>query len=167
MRVEFFGTQGTAYLIRVSAIDNLLVAGSVSVTCDAVCGTGEPCYTVHNTAGCNDAECCETVCTVDPFCCTTEWDQICVNRAWDLCQSCGSGKEPCYTSHASPGCDTVSCCATVCAADPFCCETSWDNLCVLRAETSCRSGLTCSDARLWNTTIPGGDQFNTGFAGAS
>ena len=164
VRLEFFGTQGTNYLIRVSAIDNLLVAGSVSVTCEATCGTGESCYTAHAAPGCNDGECCETVCTADPFCCTTQWDSLCVNRAWDLCQSCGSGKDSCFSSHASPGCNTVSCCASVCAVDPFCCETSWDSLCVLRAETICRAGTTCSDARLWNTTIPGGDQFNTGLA---
>jgi hypothetical protein len=38
-----------------------------------------------------------------------------------------------------PGCDT--CAATVCAQDPFCCESGWDSLCVIEAQDFC--GLTC------------------------
>ncbi len=39
-----------------------------------------------------------------------------------------------------PGCDT--CATEVCAADPFCCETAWDSVCVNLAEAIC--GLDCT-----------------------
>jgi hypothetical protein len=37
------------------------------------------------TPGCTDIDCCNTVCTVDPFCCQTAWDGICVSEAAQLC----------------------------------------------------------------------------------
>ena len=44
---------------------------------------------------------------------------------------CGSGStQPCDVVHATPGCDDWSCCNVVCAADPGCCDTSWDAACV-------------------------------------
>lgn len=41
------------------------------------------------------------------------------------CPAAGS----CFIAHATPGCDDAKCCSTVCACDPFCCETSWDAFC--------------------------------------
>ena len=38
--------------------------------------------------GCSDAACCESVCAVDPFCCNTQWDSICVSGARALCKIC-------------------------------------------------------------------------------
>jgi hypothetical protein len=35
--------------------------------------------------GCSDAECCEIVCALDPFCCATAWDGICVSEAATNC----------------------------------------------------------------------------------
>ncbi len=43
----------------------------------------------------------------------------------------------CNTVHATPGCDLVGCCSTVCAADPTCCVESWDANCVQIAVASC------------------------------
>ena len=37
--------------------------------------------------GCNDADCCVAVCNLDPFCCTTQWDSICVNGANATCRA--------------------------------------------------------------------------------
>jgi hypothetical protein len=34
-------------------------------------------------------------------------------------------------------CDADPCVAAVCGADPFCCETAWDNLCVGAVDTQC------------------------------
>ncbi len=48
----------------------------VSGTCSG--GTGS-CQSPHPTPGCGDAACCNIVCSVDPFCCTTSWDVDC---AW-------------------------------------------------------------------------------------
>ncbi|MDZ4831423.1 MAG: hypothetical protein SGJ09_14650 [Phycisphaerae bacterium] len=35
--------------------------------------------------GCSDQDCCTSVCVIDPFCCDTNWDAICVNEADDIC----------------------------------------------------------------------------------
>lgn len=55
-------------------------------------GTGS-CFEVHGTPFCDDGPCCETVCQVDPFCCETEWDGLCVGEADDLC-GCTPGSQP-------------------------------------------------------------------------
>jgi len=100
-------------------------------------GTGS-CYVVHGTPGCSDSDCCETVCAVDIFCCNTSWDQICVNEALDLCGNCGDGAAgSCFVVHATPGCNDAACCAQICALDAFCCNSSWDSLCVDEAQELC------------------------------
>ncbi len=50
--------------------------------------------------------------------------------------SCGPDAGSCFSPHDA-GCDDVQCCATVCAADPFCCDASWDSLCVDTASALC------------------------------
>jgi hypothetical protein len=51
-----------------------------------VCGHPDAgsCFQSHD-AGCNNTACCEAVCDIDGFCCSTSWDSICVGEAWDLC----------------------------------------------------------------------------------
>ena len=54
------------------------------------CGQNpESCFVPHNTTGCNDAACCNTICQQNPFCCQIQWDQICVNQAKQVCQQTG------------------------------------------------------------------------------
>ncbi|MHC5023555.1 MAG: hypothetical protein ACYTGG_06535 [Planctomycetota bacterium] len=53
---------------------------------------GDCCW-FSNTPGCSDAECCELVCTFDPFCCDFSWDGICVDRANEFCELCGARDE--------------------------------------------------------------------------
>lgn len=48
------------------------------------------CFEAHETPGCDDATCCTTVCTEDPFCCDVSWDFICVNKAINNCSMCPS-----------------------------------------------------------------------------
>lgn len=43
----------------------------------------------------------------------------------------------CCAAHPSPGCDDSGCCGAVCAADPFCCASHWDAICVDAAQASC------------------------------
>jgi hypothetical protein len=50
-------------------------------------GEGD-CCEPNGTPGCDDAECCNAVCTVDPFCCDVEWDSICADEAGDICAVC-------------------------------------------------------------------------------
>jgi len=52
--------------------------------------------------------------------------------------ACGDPQaNSCCIVHANPYCDDAECCAAVCAADPFCCASSWDSLCVNRAIAIC------------------------------
>ena len=46
--------------------------------------TGD-CCAANGTPGCDDADCCQAVCAIDPFCCDIQWDLVCVNGACDLC----------------------------------------------------------------------------------
>jgi len=295
VEVSFGAAIGQDYLIRIStegaANDS---AGTLSISC-ASCGPGAPsCYIPHATPGCNELNCCTSVCAVDPFCCAEMWDSLCVNRAESTCRSgetcadaieidpvfpesylyntavgavggssscgidddratwrrwtatctgivtvstctefaegqvvlavfnacntneivcgsnaenldcnlgpngtsrvqfaaiqgqnyliristegasndssgaisiecggCGAGGESCYTPHTTPGCNSPICCASVCAADPFCCTNEWDLFCAARAESTCRSGANCADARLLNPLFPSAYDFNT------
>lgn len=98
----------------------------------------------------SDAGCASDVCSVDPYCCETEWDIFCAEFAATLpaCSDCLSVNEGCtdpmainYDPNASVSlyCDqfqgtpgfpaSPECEAVVCADDNFCCETSWDNVC--------------------------------------
>ncbi|MDZ4754152.1 MAG: thrombospondin type 3 repeat-containing protein [Phycisphaerae bacterium] len=58
----------------------------------------------------------------------------------DVCDpACGnSPNDWCVASlNSSPFCSDAVCCATVCAADPFCCMTQWDGICASEAGNLC------------------------------
>jgi hypothetical protein len=55
-------------------------------TCLLTCGAGAgACDSTHLTPGCSVESCCATVCGIDEFCCSTEWDQVCVDLAAQNC----------------------------------------------------------------------------------
>ena len=107
------------------------------------------CCTAHDGAGCADAAIEACVCAADGFCCSTEWDAVCVDQVTSLaCGDCGGGTtDPtagtggetgggpvpgaCCMATGTPGCPgdpAVEAC--VCAADAFCCDVEWDGICV-------------------------------------
>jgi hypothetical protein len=47
-----------------------------------------PCCEPHGEPRCDDLDVTLCVCTLDPFCCQSEWDQGCVNRALSACGGC-------------------------------------------------------------------------------
>ncbi len=59
--------------------------GSENATCPPPnpCGNAKlaDCFTVTAVPGCSDADCCNAVCAVDPACCATAWDSVCVKAA--------------------------------------------------------------------------------------
>ncbi len=82
--------------------------------------------------------CAQTVCGFDTYCCTTEWDDICVQEAAD---NCGSSDCHDVCDQGPPmGAECGTCEGTVCANDSYCCNTSWDSLCVDAASMLCGSG---------------------------
>lgn len=82
-------------------------------------------------------------CKVDPYCCDTAWDELCISIATLVCgadcssiPTCGAGL-PCEQAHEAPGCRDSECCDLVCRMDPYCCIIGWDQACVATASGSC------------------------------
>jgi hypothetical protein len=95
--------------------------------------------------------CVGRICAADPFCCDNQWDSICVGRVASdcglaVCGDPGSGcsHDICTAGEALvSGCDAtgLDCVTAVCASDPFCCNTVWDDLCRHAVGDFC--GLSC------------------------
>ncbi|MCZ6834673.1 MAG: right-handed parallel beta-helix repeat-containing protein [Planctomycetota bacterium] len=105
------------------------------------CGSGNgSCYAAvgNSTPGCENGDCCNLVCDVDPYCCDNEWDSLCAIQALQICGNSGNEQSgDCFTPNPSPGCYDLACVAFVCEADPFCCDTEWDALCAQAALANC------------------------------
>ena len=142
-------------------------AQSATLTCSSVaayCGNTSPndnCFTpgvsldvFAPARGCQDFDCCNTVCQFDPYCCLVTWDQNCADDALDACaryNNCGAigtgdciqeledGEEP---PAIGSGCNDINCCNNVCAVLPNCCEIEWDQSCREKAEELCTN---CGD----------------------
>jgi hypothetical protein len=129
---------GGIYRVRVGGFLNSTGSGLLSFWCIPLCGDGAGgCFQANGTPGCSDEDCCATVCSADPFCCDFEWDYGCALTALELCWNCGVNPGDCREVHSGPGCNLPSCCAAVCDVDPYCCEGSWDQICVDVANTYC------------------------------
>ena len=70
-----------------------LCSGAANANCngggggEGVCGEGSgSCSEPNGSPGCENEGCCELICANDPFCCTTEWDFLCVEAAEIDCQ---------------------------------------------------------------------------------
>jgi len=128
------------------------VAGTCGGGGGGSCGApnGNDCCAANTTPGCSDATCCEAICAADPFCCESQWDQICANAAIAGCDpsACGGGGggggscgkpngNDCCAANTTPGCSDATCCEAICAADPFCCNNSWDQICADAAIAGC------------------------------
>jgi hypothetical protein len=51
---------------------------------------------------------------------------------------CGDpGSGDCCVANGTPFCEDASCCSLICAADAFCCETEWDQVCANAAIAQC------------------------------
>jgi hypothetical protein len=63
----------------------------------------------------------------------------------------------CCAAHPWPGCEDSACCAAVCAADPFCCASQWDAICVNAAQASCGCAppAGCGDPGAAGCCLPG------------
>jgi|GEM_PF-3559758 len=108
------------------------------------------CFAV-GTPGCNDVNCCDAVCQVDPFCCTNAWDLTCVSQASALCDGCGDpAAGSCCQAHATPFCNDPTCCDQVCTVDPFCCNVEWDDACA--ADTPAFPSCACDPCEASNAS---------------
>ena len=125
---------------------------------------GDPtgsCCSAHDGAGCGDAEVAACVCAGDPYCCAYGWDPLCVLEADAACgggcagcgdgvcsdlegcegcpADCGGCELDCCGPGTGPGCNDPHCEGPVCAADDFCCETAWDEICADIAADLCQA----------------------------
>ncbi|MBM4352649.1 MAG: hypothetical protein FJ109_02470 [Deltaproteobacteria bacterium] len=97
-------------------------------TCKA--GTTNLCTgcSAQEKGGCNGCACEKCVCAMDPTCCTVAWTADCVA----LCKN-ASCPQTCQLNGCNTlpqkGCGGCACEKAVCAADPFCCNVAWDNIC--------------------------------------
>lgn len=152
-RVSFPAVTGESYMIRVGGYQDDQGTGTMSIYCEGdpdiganACGvdSGE-CFENNGTPGCVDETCCTATCEVDPFCCDTEWDSVCAEKAEEvMCRdtppaACGSGAGDCTAvgGNGSAGCEDEVCCQLICEFDPFCCLTEWDDLCAEDASFTC------------------------------
>ncbi len=111
-QLSFEATQGVEYFIAVGVYDAVTAGGpgTMSIIQGSVggggCGEGGSCCEPNfGSVGCSDTECCQTICAGDPFCCETEWDDICADQALTGCAAClvdcslpaftGQEQEPC------------------------------------------------------------------------
>lgn len=83
----------------------------------------------------------QAVCNSNAACCTSSWTSSCVSAVYSAGNSvaCSTGScahSLCTTgTKLTAGCDTNGVVATICAADPYCCNTGWDSYCVNEVAT--------------------------------
>ena len=118
--------------------------------CDNVsleCGSylAEYCCSVHlESPSCSDLACCNAVCAADPICCELQWDEICVEKAFEN-TACPCTRTPCgdncagdcCEAHRGPNCRDSVCCEAVCDIDKVCCDSIWDAICAQIAREIC------------------------------
>jgi hypothetical protein len=56
----------------------------------AACGSpnAASCCVAHVSPGCADADCCRDICVLDPYCCASQWDGLCVQQTKQFCGKC-------------------------------------------------------------------------------
>ncbi len=61
----------------------------ISLSVPMACGMANAgtCFTSHASPACQEAACCQTVCSIDPFCCQSQWDTQCAGEAAIHCAS--------------------------------------------------------------------------------
>ena len=116
--------------------------------CAGGCGGGQGGSCAHDECSTGAAldetcsSCTSAVCSADPFCCQTEWDDVCVGEVATECgDDCGGGGGGCIHDECEQGGPLTSACSscadTVCGIDDFCCTTDWDATCVQEADQYC------------------------------
>jgi CSLREA domain-containing protein len=70
--------------------------------------------------------------------------------------ACGLGAGSCYVENGTIGCLNDDCCDLVCDIDAYCCQTTWDPLCVQEALDLCGNcGAQTAGACHWSNGSPG------------
>ncbi len=125
-------------VVQLAIVFGVCIATS-SARGQSTCPAAGSCITAHQNPGCENVDCCQLVCSADPFCCQSQWDSTCADEGWAWCvASCGAVLAgDCLAPHEDPACSDPSCCDTICTADPFCCQQQWDDVCAQQAYAAC------------------------------
>lgn len=106
-------------------------------------GEGD-CCAPNGTPGCDNPDCCTSVCAADPYCCESVWDELCSIEARTFCgcpepASCAPDAGDCcaFFGNGTPGCADPECCSAVCSIDAHCCDVEWDAICFSEAQNLC------------------------------
>lgn len=95
-------------------------------------GFGHCCVPHNGSVGCKHLGCQAVVCGIDSFCCETDWDGVCSYYAAIYCPSlCVLGDNDCCYERTTAGCSDQACEELVCADDAPCCQSAWDDRCIL------------------------------------
>lgn len=122
---------------------------------DAAAGQGDDsgpsngCCSPSSSGGCNDAVVAACVCEGDPFCCSTEYDALCVNQAISRCGQDCDDRPPasdCCSASSVPGCSDAPVAACICEIDPFCCVFRFDQSCVNLGVSRCNASCSQVEA---------------------
>jgi len=103
------------------------------------------CCEASSSPGCNQNEIQNCTCAQDSTCCSAAWDDVCVAQAVTGCAlECpgAAATSDCCSATAEPGCLEPELEQCVCAIDPYCCISSFDDNCVALANTQC--GASCN-----------------------
>ncbi len=88
-QVVFPAVTGQAFLIRIGGAGGAFGSGILTTTCTPnthpACPSAGSCFAAHLGGGCDNAECCNLVCSDDPFCCNVQWDSMCADAAVASC----------------------------------------------------------------------------------
>ena len=97
----WYSVTGTGNTMTASTCNQADFDTQISIFCgDCV----SDCCFDNGTPGCDDSDCEDTICGIDPFCCNTAWDQLCADQAANFCGIC-SGVLTCVAGQDdAPGC---------------------------------------------------------------
>lgn len=120
------------------------------------------CAETPDMPGCAYEPCESCICNFDAYCCSTQWDDLCVEEAnqeecGDTCgcdvadDSSGGENTNCCGALDGKGCPNSSCESCVCALDSFCCDNAWDANCGGTAAINCAVACGCNSS---NAVVP-------------
>jgi hypothetical protein len=123
------------------AFDSICV--SEALQCGGTCpndGAESDCCSASSVPGCTDQTVHDCVCATDFACCSSGFDDVCVAQAVAECGAQCNLPPPvsnCCSASSTPGCTVPEVEACVCAIDPFCCASGFDENCAALADSQC------------------------------
>lgn len=133
-------SNGGSYILLVYSFDGRTNPYTVDIVED-VDDLRSNCCEASPFPGCVDDAVTSCVCEIDPYCCEYGYDEACVSLGLTECQAQCEGQGDCCEVTDAPGCQQPEIQACACAADPQCCASGFDEVCIRQAETEC--GLQC------------------------